>query len=102
MTKSDLTLIFESADNKQFEVPAYPNENLECLGIALWTGEKHPVTLVGAVSLVRWQAVTMLGTWDGEMLQETLIFLRDKAVLISSKSPTIPTLDLNNLDRTTL
>ena len=88
MTKSDLTVVFESADDENFEVPCYPESNLECQGIANWT-EKRPVTLVGAVALVRWQAKQFNGLWDSEMLQETLIYLQKKAILLSSKSPKI-------------
>lgn len=88
MTKNELTLVYEAADDEKFEVPAYPENNIECNGIAFWT-EKRPVTLVGAVSLVRWQARLMLGGWDSLMLQETLIYLQQKAILLSSKIPKI-------------
>ena len=96
MKNSELTLVFESADNEDFKVPAYPNFNSECDGIAYWE-EKRPVTLVGAVALIRWQAMLMLGGWDSEMLQETLILLQKKATLLSSKTPTIPAIDLRNI-----
>lgn len=97
MTKADLTLVFESADDREnFKITPYPNNNMECTGIAYWT-EKRPVTLEGAVSLVRWQAWTMGGFWDGAMLQETLIYLKDKAILLSSKKPTIPEIDVASL-----
>lgn len=87
MTKADLTLVYESADNKNFKVPAYPDINTECHGISLWTA-KRPVTLVGAVALLRWQACLMFGGWDSDELQTTLILLQEKAILISSLSPT--------------
>ncbi len=87
MTKADLTLVYESADNKKFKVPAYPNINTECHGIAYWTA-KRPVTLVGAVALLRWQAKLMLGGWDSGELQTTLILLQEKAILLSSSTPT--------------
>lgn len=86
MTKGNLTLVWEKADDPKFEIPAYPDNNTECVGIAYWT-EKRPVTLVGAVSLVRWQAANLLGGWNSEMLQETLIFLQKNAILLSSLSP---------------
>lgn len=87
MTKADLTLVYESADDKNFKVPGCPDYNTECDGIAYWT-KKRPVTLVGAVALVRWQAQLILGGgWDSDLLQETLIFLQDKAILLSSLSP---------------
>lgn len=86
MTKKELTLVFESADDKNFKTPAYPDCNTECSGIAYWT-KKRPVTLVGAVSLVRWQAGRLLGGWDSDMLQETLIYLQENAILLSSLSP---------------
>jgi len=87
MTKADLTLVYEKAADKNFKIPAYPEVNTECDGIASWT-KKRPVTLVGAVSCLRWQAQYIFGGWDSNMLQETLIFLQDKATLISSLSPT--------------
>jgi len=97
MTKADLTLVYESAaDRKNFKITPYPDSNMECTGIAYWK-EKRPVTLEGAVTLLRWQAWTMGGFWDGAMLQETLIYLKDKAILLSSKKPTIPIIDLENL-----
>lgn len=87
MTKDDLTLVYESAEDENFKIPAYPEMNTECHGIAYWT-KKRPVTLVGAVALVRWQARNLLGGWNSDMLQETLIFLQENALLISSLSPT--------------
>ena len=44
--------------------------------------------MVGAVSCLRWQAQRIFGGWDSNLLQETLIFLQDKAILLSSLSPT--------------
>ena len=86
MTKTDLTLVFESADDENFEVPCYPDNNSECWGISYWT-EKRPVTLVGAVAIVRWQSMQLNGKWDCVELQATLILLQKKAILLSSKSP---------------
>ena len=87
MTKKELTLVYESADDPNFKTPKYPDINTECHGIAYWE-TKRPVTLVGAVALVRWQAGRLVGGWDSDMLQETLLFLKEKAILLSSLSPT--------------
>jgi len=80
MTKKEITRVFNKAEEGFIEEYL---DNTECDGIGFWK-EKRPVTLKGAVAFVRWQALQLNGEWNSEMLQEALVLLQKKAILIDT------------------